>query len=179
MVLYLSEIVSDPDDGSRVLDDIAAEVSAAGGVVIEFLVNRTGHRIFVVTESDRSDRLRGALELALQGRGHVDDGPVPVRLVGADLAELKTHTPKAGYLVEWDLPVELTMDDYLERKRVNSSRYADVPETRFLRTYVRKDLVKCVCLYDAPDEIYVHKARDAVQAPVDRVHSLRDVKPER
>lgn len=42
----------------------------------------------------------------------------------------------------------------------------------FLRTYVREDLDKCLCFYDAPDEAAVLRAREAVSTPVDRVHAL-------
>jgi hypothetical protein len=41
-------------------------------------------------------------------------GPHPVRLVRAELAQLKASRPSAGYLVEWDLPDGLDMDSYLD-----------------------------------------------------------------
>ncbi len=92
--------------------------------------------------------------------------------MGADLGELKAARPAAGYLVEWDLPAGLDMDTYLERKRVKSPLYATVPEVAFLRTWVREDMVKCLCFYDAPDVAAVVRARDAVSTPIDRLHAL-------
>jgi hypothetical protein len=110
-----------------------------------------------------ADRLGGATEVV---------GPDQVRLVGAELAQLKAARPSAGYLVEWDLPAELTMDEYLARKKAKAPRYADVPEVSFLRTYVREDMVKCLCFYDAADEDIVRRGRAAVDTPIDRLHAL-------
>lgn len=177
MALYLSEIVFGPDGDLPALDALAGQVTDIGGTVIEYLVSRSGGRVFVIAETDRPAGLRETLVSGLGPDRRLDAEPVPVRLVGAELAELKARAPKAGYLVEWDLPAELTMTEYLERKRKNSAAYAEVPETSFLRTYVREDLAKCVCLYDAPDEVYVRKARAAVDAPVDRLHALDDPEP--
>ena len=174
MALYLSEIVYADDAGTPPLGALAERVAEAGGALVEFLVSRVGRRVFVVAEVDGPDPLAAALTAGLRPGDRVDASPVAVRLVGADLTELRAQTPAAGYLVEWDLPAELTMDEYLARKRANSAGYAEVPETRFLRTYVREDLAKCVCLYDAPDETYLRKARAAVDAPVDRLHALGD-----
>jgi hypothetical protein len=61
------------------------------------------------------------------------------------------------------------MEAYLQRKAEKSPLYAQVPEVRFLRTYVREDMAKCVCLYAAPDEEAVRRARQVVSAPVDRL----------
>ncbi len=91
---------------------------------------------------------------------------------GADLADVKAARPEAGYLVEWDFPADLDMDTYLANKKAKAPKYAEVPEVSFLRTYVREDMEKCLCLYDAPDEGIVRKARDAVSTPIDRLHEL-------
>jgi len=64
------------------------------------------------------------------------------------------------------------MEQYLTRKREKAPLYAQVPETQFLRTYVREDMVKCLCFYDAPDEDAVIRARAAVDTPVDRLTRL-------
>jgi hypothetical protein len=176
MSLYLAEFVSDAGiaDHTALFDRVAEQVAARAGAVVEFLVGAGGHRVFVVAEIEGAESLTRALAAGLGEAARVDVAPVPVRLVGAQPADLKAHAPAAGYLVEWDLPAELTMDEYLARKKANSPRYADVPETRFLRTYVREDMVKCLCLYDAPDEGFVRKAREAVSAPVDRLHALEN-----
>ena len=99
-------------------------------------------------------------------------GPDEVRLVGAELEEIKALRRGAGYLVEWDIPAEITMDQYLARKKANAPKYAEVPETSFLRTYVREDTAKCLCFYDAPDEDAVVRAREAVSTPIDRIWAL-------
>ena len=99
-------------------------------------------------------------------------GPDEVRLVGAELEEIKALRRGAGYLVEWDIPAEITMDQYLARKKANAPKYAEVPETSFLRPYVREATAKCLCFYDAPDEDAVVRAREAVSTPIDRIWAL-------
>jgi hypothetical protein len=66
----------------------------------------------------------------------------------------------------------MDMDSYLARKKANAPRYADVPEVSFLRTYVREDMAKCLCFYDAADEDIVRRGRAAVDTPIDRLHAL-------
>lgn len=88
-----------------------------------------------------------------------------VRLVG----EPASSNPTAQYLVEWDIPEGVTMDKYLARKAEKTPLYANVPETQFKRTYVCEDMSKCLCLYDAPDEDAVRRAREAVDTPIDRL----------
>jgi len=99
-------------------------------------------------------------------------GPDEVRLVGAELEDVRALARKADYLVEWDIPEEISMETYLARKKANSPKYAQVPEVSFLRTYVREDTVKCLCFYDAPDKEAVVRAREAVSTPIDRLHTL-------
>ncbi len=170
MSLFLVEFAP-PDraaGGVRALLDAAERAAVgSGGEVVEAQVARDLGRVYVVVESSSRDALAAALA----------DGALPipphdvaqVRLVGSTLDAVKAARGRATHLVEWDLPDSLTMDRYLERKRQNSVHYAKVPEVRFLRTYVREDMDKCVCLYDAPDEDCVRRAREAVMAPVDRL----------
>ena len=99
-------------------------------------------------------------------------GPDEVRLVGAELDDIKKLKKDADYLVEWDIPAEITMEQYLTRKKANAPKYAEVPEVSFLRTYVREDTAKCLCFYDAPDEDAVLRARKAVSTPIDRLFKL-------
>ena len=175
MPLYLFEVAPAPADRSAIaelLDEIDQLASDADAEVIEFQVAEAGTRLFVIAETGDVTPLAGGITRALAHRAEVT-GPDPVRLVGAELADVKAARPAAGYLVEWDLPADLGMDDYLARKRANAPKYADVPEVSFLRTYVREDMAKCVCLYDAPEEHLVRKAREAVGSPVDRLHRLR------
>lgn len=173
MSLYLYEVVPTASTRERVEELLASfgpAAGAAGAEVIESQVTGTHDRVFVVVEAEQdpagalgSEQLAGAAELS---------GPHLVRLVGAELADVKAARPEAGYLVEWDFPADLDMDTYLANKKAKAPLYAEVPEVSFLRTYVREDMAKCLCLYDAPDEGVVRKAREVVSTPVDRLHGL-------
>jgi hypothetical protein len=169
VTLYLYEIALDGGDraaATQAIKHIDTEIVAAGGELVEAQVTGGHDHVFVIAEfgDDPADGLNA-------GAGTVT-GPDRVRLVGADLVELKAARPQAGYLVEWDLPADLDMESYLARKKAKAPRYADVPEVSFLRTYVREDLDKCLCFYNAPDEAAVRRARDAVSTPVDRLYQL-------
>ncbi|KAA0112032.1 DUF4242 domain-containing protein [Mycolicibacterium sp. P1-5] len=168
MPLYLYEITSVDSATDLVLKEIDALTHRLGGDLIEAQIT-SAQRIFAITEFAGDEA--PTLESAALGGAEVT-GPHQVRLVGADLDDLKAVRPAAGYLVEWDIPAEIDMDSYLARKKANAPRYADVPEVSFLRTYVREDTVKCLCFYDAPDEDAVRRARDAVSTPIDRLHRL-------
>jgi hypothetical protein len=167
MTLFLAEIIP----SGSVADALAIAESAgrrAGSEFVEAQVTADGGRIFAIFEGGATDSLAAAL--AADGLGAAEVSPV--RLVGADIAQVKAQRPTSGYLVEWDLPADLTMDAYLARKKEKAPLYAQVPETTFQRTYVREDMVKCLCFYDAPDEEAVVRARDVVSAPIDRLHKL-------
>jgi len=101
-----------------------------------------------------------------------------VRLVGETLENVKQENDVVNYLVEWNLPEDLTMDQYLNRKKQNSVHYTDVPEVEFARTYVCEDMTKCLCFYDAPDVDAVKRARKAVKAPIDAITELGNNKKE-
>ncbi|WP_439030011.1 DUF4242 domain-containing protein [Gordonia terrae] len=174
MALFLYELEpADSDAGSveQLIKGLDAHLRTAGGELIETQVTEGAGRLFVIAEFDgcRAASIGDVEEFS----GLVAAGPDEVRLVGADLAELKKARPTAGYLVEWDIPEAIDMDTYLARKKANSPKYADVPEVSFLRTYVREDTDKCLCFYDAPDEAAVRHARDVVSTPVDRLHRLQ------
>jgi Protein of unknown function (DUF4242) len=166
--LYLYEITSVDADTDHVLKEIDALTHRLGGDLIEAQIT-TAQRIFAIAEFAADEG--PTFDSAAVGGAEVT-GPHQVRLVGAALEDLKAARPAAGYLVEWDLPAELDMDSYLARKKANAPRYADVPEVSFLRTYVREDMDKCLCFYNAPDEAAVRRARDAVSTPIDRLHRL-------
>ena len=170
MTLYLYEIAGLPGrtEVDQAIKTVDAEVHRVGGELIEAQVTAE-HRVFVVAEFADGRALE--LQASVVGAAEIT-GPSEVRLVGAELAQLKAIRPTAGYLVEWDLPAELDMDSYLGRKKANAPKYAEVPEVRFLRTYVRVDMDKCLCFYDAPDEDAVRRARVAVQTPIDRLYGL-------
>lgn len=171
MPLFLAEYRVQASDRAQ-LEPLFAAIDRAvrqvGGEVIEYQVGQDLAILYAVLEHSDGETLQKSLE-------HTGVGPqdfAQVRLVGQSLEEVKAQRGDANYLVEWDLPAGLTMEAYLQRKAEKSPLYAQVPEVRFLRTYVREDMAKCVCLYAAPDEAAVRRARQAVSAPVDRLTRL-------
>lgn len=172
MPLILIELAP-PPVSTRVqetLDTLERAVAASGGNILEAQVSAALDRVYVVTEHADPDALRRVIadtRLRLPPTELAE-----VRLVGATVDEVRAKRNGANYLVEWDFPDGLTMDRYLQRKRTNSVHYAKVPEVSFLRTYVREDMEKCLCLYDAPDEDCVRRAREAVSAPVSRLSRI-------
>ena len=176
MPLYLLEFPSAASSREALgplFEDVSRRVRASGGEVIEIQVTADLQRAFVVAEHPSQ------VELALGLRG--SQAPLQdiaeVRLVGVEVADVKAARRGANYLVEWDFPPELTMDRYLARKREKAPLYANVPDVTFLRTYVREDMVKCLCFYDAPDEAAVRRARDVVSTPITRLHALATGRP--
>lgn len=178
MTLHLFEIVPAERGPEAVRATVAAVDEAArehGGAVLESQFARGAGRLFAVVELDGpAEALGRALRGRLEGAAAEFDGPHEVRLVGAEIEQIRALPRSADYLVEWDIPAEIGMDRYLEAKRAKSPRYAEIPEVSFLRTYVREDTVKCLCLYDAPDEQAVRRAREIVSTPVDRLHRLEE-----
>jgi hypothetical protein len=174
--LYLFEFVpahTDRDGVAELLVEIDKAASTAGAELIESQVTAGHDRVFAVLQAGAGpEALAAELTAGRLESASVVVGPDLVRLVGADLGQLKAARPSAGYLVEWDLPAELSMDEYLARKKAKAPRYADVPEVSFLRTYVREDMAKCLCFYDAADEDIVRRGRAAVDTPIDRLHAL-------
>ncbi|SIS39638.1 nickel-binding protein [Salimicrobium flavidum] len=138
------------------------------GNLIEVQVSKDFSRAFLIFESDDEEVLTGTL----QQNGIEPELVKHVRLVGKDLEEVKRQASNVNYLVQWNLPEDLSMEDYLARKKKNSVHYADVPEVSFERTYVCEDMSKCLCFYDAPDEDAVQRAREAVKTPVDSITEI-------
>ncbi|APX33352.1 hypothetical protein BH708_12215 [Brachybacterium sp. P6-10-X1] len=190
MSMFLLEIepASATRDGSQAVLDALLRVSgnstdstdstdsgdsgnSAVGELIESQVAADHSRLFTIVEAE-SAQAAGTLSAALGDVAAAVEGPDEVRLVGAELEDIKALRRGAGYLVEWDIPAEITMEKYLARKKANAPKYAQVPETSFLRTYVREDTAKCLCFYDAPDEDAVVRAREAVETPIDRIWAL-------
>lgn len=157
---------------ARLGDAIAEAAALATGELVELQVGLDAGRLYAIVEAAAAEPVVAALRSA----GLTPYGVVEVRLVGPSLDEVKAARGEAGYLVEWDLPSGLTMEAYLERKRANAPRYAEVPETTFLRTYVCVDMSKCLCFYRAPDEAAVRRAREAVRTPVDRLTRVAEVR---
>src|SRR5687768_12581467 len=134
-MLFLIERPADTNDRAalaRLLDDVSRTATAAGGELIEVQVSRNLGRLYAVIEHQDGQ----ALERSLKEHGLSFESLSQVRLVGAELSDVKASRGSAQYLVEWDFPPELTMEKYLARKKEKAPLYAQVPEVKFLRTYV-------------------------------------------
>ncbi|MFJ5765430.1 DUF4242 domain-containing protein [Lysinibacillus sp. NPDC093210] len=138
--------------------------------VIEVQVAKDFSRAYFIVEANEERQAT----TALAGQNIQTDLVKEVRLVGKELDEVKTNQEVVNYLVEWEIPAEITMDQYLARKKKNSVHYEEVPEVHFSRTYVCEDMTKCLCFYDAPDEAAVKRAREAVQTPITSLTELAD-----
>ncbi len=138
--------------------------------VIEVQVAKDFSRAYFIVEANDQAQATVALsEQKIQA-----DLVKEVRLVGKELEDVKQNQEVVNYLVEWEIPAEITMDQYLARKKKNSVHYEEVPEVHFSRTYVCEDMTKCLCFYDAPDEAAVKRAREAVQTPISSLTELAD-----
>lgn len=173
MTLYLVEsalngVVQDRQGLEHKVSQLKQDLAGRNANVIEVQVSKDLSRAFFILESPGRDLLNESLRQA--------EIPVilikKVRLVGQELEKVKEQSEVVNYLVEWNLPENLTMDQYLERKKNNSVHYAEVPEVSFSRTYVCEDMTKCLCFYDAPGEEAVKKAREAVKAPIDSITEI-------
>lgn len=138
--------------------------------LIEVQVSKDFSRTFFIVEGEDAE----SVESSLNDQDINIQLVKEVRLVGKDLEEVRKQAEQVNYLVEWNIPDELTMDDYLSRKKKNSVHYAEVPEVSFSRTYVCEDMSKCLCFYDAPDEDSVVRAREAVKTPIDSITEIND-----
>src|SRR5690625_7519515 len=82
--------------------------SDAGGEVIESQVTQGGQQVFTVAEV--TDELAAPELDADELRAAEVSAPALVRLVGAELAEVKAVRHTAGNQVEWDIQAENDMD---------------------------------------------------------------------
>ncbi len=170
MTLFLAESILPKDlrDKSQLetkVDVLVEQAEKQGLSLIEIQVSGDLARAFFVVEANDQSAARNLLS----NNGIPVTLVKQVRLVGQELDEVRKSAGQVRYVVEWNLPENLTMEAYLNRKKMNSVHYAEVPEVSFKRTYVCEDMTKCLCLYDAPDEAAVLRAREAVQAPVDAI----------
>ena len=177
MSLFLIETVpanKDKDAVSALVETVGKALPGSGAELIESQVTAGAERIFTIIEAGSADGLAEAVQAAAGDAAVEVDGPHEVRLVGAELEDIKNLKAQgsADYLVEWDIPAEIDMDTYLTRKKEKSPKYAEIPEVSFLRTYVREDTDKCLCFYNAPDTDAVVRAREIVSTPISRLHEL-------
>lgn len=173
MSLYLVEsvlrsVVKDVAALEPKIAELKEAWTAQNIALIEVQVSKDLSRAFFIFETAERDVLLESLRKA----GIPVILSKPVRLVGNDIEQVKLQAEVVNYLVEWNLPENITMDQYLERKQTNSVHYAEVPEVSFSRTYVCEDMTKCLCFYDAPGEAAVKKARAAVKAPIDSITEI-------
>ncbi|MFG6115386.1 DUF4242 domain-containing protein [Halobacillus sp. MO56] len=166
----LKEKITDKAQFESSVETLKEQLEAKEVNLIEVQVSKDFERVFFIFEAEGNE----TLESALQEEGVTIDLIKEVRIVGKDLEEVKQQTDKVNYLVEWNLPEDLTMDQYLARKKKNSVHYAEVPEVSFSRTYVCEDMTKCLCFYDAPDEDAVKRAREAVNTPLDSITEINN-----
>lgn len=173
MSLYLVEVPLQGRNEAEIAEalDQVARALAGDGEIIEVQVGVEAERAFLVAQAADAARVAEAVQSA----GLAVENAKEVRLVGAELDQVKAQAGKANYLVEWNLPAGLTMDQYLQRKKEKSVHYAEVPEIQFERTYVCTDMSKCLCFYDSPNEELVKKARELVEAPIDSLTSVKRV----
>lgn len=176
MGLFLVEAelaAGDRDLATAAIDAIAGAYAEAGGSLVEAQVPASRVRAFLIIEGDACSDL--TLDPAdLPGVDALGQA-VPVRIVGATVEEVRERGTEAGYLVEWDIPEEITMDQYLAAKKRKSPLYETIDDVAFLRTYVREDTQKCLCFYDADTEDAVRRAREVVSTPISRLHELDSV----
>jgi len=171
MDLYMTEKLTETEDKNQleeIVSTLAKVIKDSGGEPVEFFFGEGLKTVYSISEAPSKIALEAQLTKSDISYKEVSQ----VRIVGATVDEVREHSQDATYLVEWDLPADLSMDTYLQRKKEKSPLYANVPETTFLRTYVREDMDKCVCLYDAPDEAAVVRARECVDTPIDRMTTI-------
>lgn len=166
-MLFVAELENLDLEVTQFLEKLSDSLNGEAEL-IESQVTKDGKKVFAVLEADQIEALRS--KIAAAGFNLFD--LAQVRLVGAELEDIKKLKPKGQYLVEWDFPEGLTMDKYLTRKKEKSPLYAGIQDVKFLRTYVREDMVKCLCFYDGESEEAVLRAREIVDTPVSRIHEL-------
>ena len=175
MDLYMTEKLTETEDKNQleeIVSTLAKVIKDSGGEPVEFFFGEGLKTVYSISEAPSKIALEAQLTKSDISYKEVSQ----VRIVGATVDEVRQHSQDATYLVEWDLPADLSMDTYLQRKKEKSPLYANVPETTFLRTYVREDMDKCVCLYDAPDEAAVVRARECVDTPIDRMTTIGTIR---
>lgn len=166
----LNNEIEDKNEFEEKVSGIRDDLKEDNVNLIEVQVSKDFKRVFFILEGENEQGVKDSLKSQDISIQLVKE----VRLVGKELEEVKEQAEQVNYLVEWNIPEELTMEDYLSRKKKNSVHYAEVPEVSFSRTYVCEDMTKCLCFYDAPDEESVVRAREAVKTPIDSITEIND-----
>lgn len=166
----LNGIVSSKEELNQKASELQEVLSSKEAALIELQVSKDFSRSFFIVEANEEEIASSVLKEA----GIPIDLVKEVRLVGDELEKVKQQKDVVNYLVEWNIPEDITMDQYLARKKKNSVHYEEVPEVSFARTYVCEDMSKCLCFYDAPDEAAVKRAREAVSTPIDSITEILD-----
>ncbi len=166
----LNGIVNSKEELNQKASELQEVLSSKEAALIELQVSKDFSRSFFIVEANEEEIASGVLKEA----GIPIDLVKEVRLVGDELEKVKQQKDVVNYLVEWNIPEDITMDQYLARKKKNSVHYEEVPEVSFARTYVCEDMSKCLCFYDAPDEAAVKRAREAVSTPIDSITEILD-----
>lgn len=164
----LQEITSTKEEVDQKAASLQAQLKEKNAALIELQVSKDFSRSFFIVEGED----RNTVTATLREVGIPVQLVKEVRLVGKDLDEVKQNKEIVNYLVEWNIPENITMEQYLDRKKKNSVHYQEVPEVTFSRTYVCEDMTKCLCFYDAPDVQAVKRAREAVQTPIDSITEI-------
>lgn len=164
----LQEIVSTKEELNQKASALQAKLNEQNSSLIELQVSKDFSRSFFIVEAEDQITATDTMNAAGISVQLVKE----VRLVGKELEDVKQNNDVVNYLVEWNIPENITMDQYLARKKKNSVHYQEVPEVAFARTYVCEDMTKCLCFYDAPDEAAVKRAREAVQTPIDSITEI-------
>lgn len=160
------------NEAKEKIKNVQEKLSNVQSTLIEVQVAKDLSNAFFIIETENKESITSIFE---QNGVNVELSK-KVRLIGEDLEDVKQQKDNVNYLVEWNLPEDLTMEQYLNRKEKNSAKYADVPEVSFARTYVCEDMTKCLCFYDAPNQEIVERAREAVSAPIDVITELNENK---
>ena len=110
MALYLVELTPaqpSKDEATALIETVNSSLSH-GAELIETQVSADHKIVFVIVEAE-STAFGPDLTAAIGERAAVA-GPDAVRLVGAELEDIKKLKKDADYLVEWDIPAEITME---------------------------------------------------------------------
>ena len=168
MGLFLAELAFEQTTTKEAIHKLIQHIQSDAVRVIEVQVAKGLRKAYFILKAE--DQIHAVT--ALEKNGLNIELIKEVRLVGKDLSDVENDRDQVNYLVEWELPEHLTMDQYLERKKKNSVHYQKVPEVTFSRTYVCEDMTKCLCFYNAPNEEAVKQAREAVKAPITSLTKL-------